>query len=540
MLDIQKKLSRLSRNISLLYVEDDDQTRDQFENIFKILFKEVQSAENGKVGLEYYKKKKYDLIITDLTMPLMDGVCMISEILEIYEAQHVIIMTAHNTSENLRNSIDFQVDGILLKPVAMDKLFQLLYKICHLIDVEKRDIVHTRENNRLDRVLSSENEALFLVVIDKYHEIIKNFGDEVKDYILSTVQEHLSYFGIDENSTIALHNDVLVCGSDKSYLDNILEALQDFSDAHNILIVEFNELKINITLSYGVIIIDNEQNGDARIAEYIHHINSVVDDIKEDEHSTFVVKMDVDIEEAKKSKALGWLGVTLDALKQNTVVPFYQPIIDSKTLEIVSYDIFSRIKEGDKYILPKFFIDLSEKAGILEDISKAVFKRGFEEFSKRTLSFHINLGKAELNNSAIKDYLVYLSSQYEVDHSRVIIDVSNHDSLKVSGKTMKMLLELKELGYKIALKDFGSGNINIGLITLLQPDFIKINYTLLEKAMVDSSTHSMLTFLLEYAKNDNIKSILTGIERENVLVDAQNMGFDYLQGYFIGRPSDKL
>lgn len=79
--------------------------------------------------------------------------------------QHIIIMTAHNTSENLRNSIEFQVDGILLKPVVMDKLFQMLYKVSHLIDMDKKDDGENEKDKKLTDLLENSDQALFLVVV---------------------------------------------------------------------------------------------------------------------------------------------------------------------------------------------------------------------------------------------------------------------------------------------------------------------------------------------------------------------------------------
>lgn len=540
MLNIHQKLRSVAKDITVLYVEDEQVTREQYDNILKLLFKEVKCASNGLVALEYYNEKEYDILITDLTMPQMDGVTLISEILKINPLQHTIIMTAHNTSENLRNSIDFQVDGILLKPVQMDKLFQLLYKVSHQIYFEKKDAVIHGEDGNIQNLLQNEKQALFLVVIDKFNDIVKQFGTQTKSHIFEAVKEHLEYFGIEDKSTIQLHNDVIICGVDKHYLDEVLSSLQNFSDSHNSIIVQFDDLQIYITLSYGVVLLEEHSDIINRSDYFLNHINDIIDEIKGDEHSTFIVKMDVDLEEAKKSSSLNWLGVTLDALKQKTIVPFYQPIVDIDTLEITSYEIFSRIKQGNKYILPKFFIDLSKKAGILEDISRSVFKQSFELLSQTNYAFHINLGDAELRDNATQDYLVYLSTLYDIHHSRVILDIINHESLNPTGKIVKSLLRLKSLGYKIALKGFASGSINIELISILQPDYIKINQELLKRSEVDINLGSMFSFLLEYTKKADIKSILVGVESENILQEGRKLGFDYVQGYLIKEPSDKL
>jgi len=540
MSDIHQKIKNVTANLSILYVEDEQITREQYENIFKLLFREVVSVQNGKIALEEYDKKKYDLVITDLTMPEMDGVSLISEILNINPNQHTIIMTAHNTDENLRSSIDFQVDGILLKPVVMDKLFALLYKVCHQIYFEKKDLLSITKDKKLDKIINNNEKALFIVVIDRFYDIVSQFGNQTKDYIVSVVKEHLSNFGIENENIFQLHKEVLICNINKSYLDRLLEALQAFSDSHNTLVVKFNNLKIYITLSYGVIIFENINNNIDNSENYLTHVNSIVNDIKNDANSNLVVKMDIGLEETKKNDSLSWLGLTLDALNQETIVPFYQKILDINSMKTMSYEVFSRIKQGDKYIRPKFFIDLSKKAGILDDISKSIFNQSYKQLSSTEFSFHINLGNSELSNSAIGDYIIYLNKQYKIENNRVILNIENYELLKPSGRIVDSLLKLKKLGYKMALKGFADGNINIELLSVLKPNYIKINQVLLEKSLVDENMKFALSFLLDYTNKVGIKSILTEVENEEILNKSRELGFNYVQGYFIGKPSDKL
>ncbi len=540
MSDELTKLSSVTKDLSLLYVEDEKDTREQYENIFNLLYREVKSVENGQVALEAFKNQKYDLIITDLTMPKMNGIDLITEILKINPEQHIIIMTAHNTSENLKNTIEFQVDGILLKPIVMDKLFQLLYKVSHLIDIDKKDIQNKEESGKLTNLLENNNQALFLVVVDRFSEIVRHFGVETKKIIIDSVKEHLSNFGVEDDNMLQIDNDVIVCSVDKHYTDQILEAAQAFINHNNSLIIGFKNLKIYITLSYGVVLVKQKSNTLDMNEEFLNHVNSIVYNIKNDVNSNLVVKMDVDMEEAKKNNALTWLGVTLEALKQKTIIPFYQPIVDINTMEIVSYEVFARIKQGNRYILPEFFIDLSQKAGILEEISHNVFKQSFETLAPTAFPFHINLTDAEWKNSAMKDYIVYLSNQYKVGFDRIILDIINYESLNPSSVIVKSLLELKALGCKIAFKEFASANINIELLSILKPEYIKINQVFLQKSSTDPNMKTGLLFLLDYASKIGIKSILVGVESEEILSEGRKLNIQYAQGYFIKQPSDSL
>jgi EAL domain-containing protein (putative c-di-GMP-specific phosphodiesterase class I)/response regulator of citrate/malate metabolism len=539
MLNIQKELVNVAHGISLLYAEDETETRELYESIFKLFFKDVKSAENGVLALEHYKKSGCDLLITDLTMPKMDGIDLIDAILKINPQQHIIVMTAHNTAENLKNSIDFQVDGILLKPVNKDKLFSMLYKVSNMIAFEKKSKLQNHQKDELTHFTNNTNQALFLVVIDQFRDIIKKFGIDTKKNIIDGVKEHMLNFGVEENATMNIHDDVVMCGVYKNHLDDILEAVQAFSSHNNNLIIEFNNLKFCITLSYGVILVKaNSYNNQS--ADFLSHINSVVDKIKNDENSNLVIKMDIDREEAKKNKALSWLEVTLEAIKQKNIVPVYQPIVDIKSMKTVSYEVFPRIKQEDKYILPEIFMDLSEKAGIVEDISHSVFKKSFKTLSATHFNFHINFTDADWKANSIKEYQIYLSSKYKIDASRVVLNIINHERLKASNLIVQELIALKKLGYKLALKGFASGNINIEILSILKPDYIIIDTLLLQKALNNSYMKKALSFILDYTKDANIKTILTGIENQKMLKESKKLGFNYVQGNFIKEPLDVL
>ena len=136
-MNLSQELKKSAQHLTVLYVEDEEDTRDQISQVLQIFFKEVFSEDNGLKALEVYKQRDVDLVMTDLTMPQMGGLEMVKKIREIDKNQHVIILTAHNSSENLMETIELQLDGFLLKPIKMDKMLELLLKVTHVINLQK-------------------------------------------------------------------------------------------------------------------------------------------------------------------------------------------------------------------------------------------------------------------------------------------------------------------------------------------------------------------------------------------------------------------
>jgi len=539
---MKKELFNISKNLCVLYVEDDAETQAQYKKIFSVLFKDVQTASNGKEALDLYKDNYYDLMITDLTMPIMDGITLIGEVLKIKPDQHVVIMTAHNSGESLRSSINFQIDGILLKPVAVDKLFQLLFKVCSTIAVEQKnnDSLHKcSEDKKVQTLLQDDNQVIFLVLIDKFNELVREFGEDAKESIIETVTEHLLFFGMDNGCFTKIEQGVIIYSVEKKYLKDIMGSLQDFSYRHNSLISEFNTVKLHITLSYGMMISTQKHSiVEKSCKSILDHIDSILDDIASNDDGMFI--SDVEPLEIDKDESLKWLEETIDVLEQKTMVPFYQPILNLNDENIKTYEVYYRIKYGEKYILPKFFVSMSEKAGVIEDISKAVFDKAFERFSYTNLDFHINLSNENLKSAVMKNYIVYLCSKYNIKSHRVILNVIDSELLEAKSKSLKTLLEFKKLGYRTVLKDFGISHINLEMLMILEPEYIKINQSLLKRTLTNEKAKKLLSFFMDYAKSVDMKTILVGVEEEQVLEIGRELGFDYAQGYLLGRPSNKL
>lgn len=131
-----KSLRLLSQNLSVLYVEDDNILRDQTQKVFQNLFKHVDTAENGRDGLSQYKQyykstgKYYDILISDIQMPFLDGIELTRLIFTINAEQKVVIISAHDDKKYLIDLIEIGVDGFMEKPISSEKILPVLYKIC--------------------------------------------------------------------------------------------------------------------------------------------------------------------------------------------------------------------------------------------------------------------------------------------------------------------------------------------------------------------------------------------------------------------------
>ncbi|HED8455902.1 TPA: response regulator transcription factor [Campylobacter jejuni] len=114
------------KELIILVVEDEVKARESMINILSERFSKVIGAQNGDEGLKKFKKFKPDLVITDIAMPIMDGLDMAREIKEISDDVPIVVLSAYSEKERLLRSIDIGIDKYLIKPVDIEELFKVL------------------------------------------------------------------------------------------------------------------------------------------------------------------------------------------------------------------------------------------------------------------------------------------------------------------------------------------------------------------------------------------------------------------------------
>ncbi|HBD8918129.1 TPA: response regulator transcription factor [Campylobacter jejuni] len=119
-------MSQECKELIILVVEDEIKTRESLINILSERFSKVIGAQNGDEGLKKFKKFKPDLVITDIAMPIMDGLDMTREIKEISDDVPIVVLSAYSEKERLLRSIDIGIDKYLIKPVDIEELFKVL------------------------------------------------------------------------------------------------------------------------------------------------------------------------------------------------------------------------------------------------------------------------------------------------------------------------------------------------------------------------------------------------------------------------------
>lgn len=177
---MNKKSIQYLKQIKILYVEDNKDIKEEIEFFLSNKVKELYVAENGQEGLDLYEQHKPDLIVTDIQMPIMNGIDMISQIRDENDNIPIIIATAFNDAEYLQKAIGLNVNHYLTKPINLFSLVELLIKFSKEINLKN-------ENNELLNILEQYKN-----IIDESSSISKIDKDGILIYTNDLFCELLS------------------------------------------------------------------------------------------------------------------------------------------------------------------------------------------------------------------------------------------------------------------------------------------------------------------------------------------------------------
>ncbi len=168
-----EKLREFIKSLNVLYVEDEVQAREISQKIFKRLFNSVESCENGLEGYLQFQKKHmanehYDLVISDINMPKMDGLEMIEKIRELDNEVPVIFVTARNESNVLLKAIELGVVNYLIKPLDMETMTNVVFKTCEKIYLKSSLI---QKQTELEIYLKTIEQITFVTRINADNKI---------------------------------------------------------------------------------------------------------------------------------------------------------------------------------------------------------------------------------------------------------------------------------------------------------------------------------------------------------------------------------
>ncbi len=219
----------------------------------------------------------------------------------------------------------------------------------------------------------------------------------------------------------------------------------------------------------------------------------------------------------------------------------FQPIFSSKNGKIFGYESLTRHKSKNLNI-ENLFIE-AKKNGSIFILDMICRRNAFKEASKQRIDGYlfINICPESLfypqHEIGITDRF---SEEFNFPKNRIVLEITEQTAIKNYEVFIKSVSYYKKRGYKIAIDDFGAGFGSPKLLSLLEPDIVKIDRYFIHTLDENYFSESFIDFTIKACHKLNIMVVAEGIETPNQLSTVINMGADLLQGYYLGRPEEKI
>jgi diguanylate cyclase (GGDEF)-like protein len=576
-----KDILPYTKQISLLYIDEDQETLLTNTTELRKIFGSVDDASDATIGLSYIKLNDYDIVIIDSISSIMSTQQLVQNVRQKNKFQDIVITTKEEAQSSLLDLYALETNALIKKPFPLNSLLTKLVEIVEKnttsskpssqeLEKLKDDLLYERkrigrfmlnEKKMQDKLTSFENNVH---INRNIHELTRLPSRYALQDAISGGMQSLMYINIDYFDFI---NSIYGMGKANKLLKECAKRLNMF--------LPKNAELFHITADEFVILIDEpSKNQDILLAKQIQALFKEAP-LEFDDHIHYVVfSIGIDRGEGKKlfvnaksaskeAKYFGgdqtviynrkslymqeqreniyWINILKKAFEDDQVFTYFQPIVNNLDPSLKHYEVLCRLKdESGKLVDANKFIHSAKLIGFISQITKTVIDKAFKAFKDNNFSFSINISMYDLHEQYLLDFLEYKCKRYDIEPSRVHLEIVEDIIMSNSSLADKQILALKEKGFPVIIDDFSTEKSLYNRAFDIQAQYIKIDGSFTKEIYKNKSHLMIVKGIVEFAKRSGIQTIAEHIEDEKVYRYIKKLGIDYAQGYYIAKPSAKL
>ncbi|MBE6839538.1 MAG: EAL domain-containing protein [Ruminococcus sp.] len=232
-----------------------------------------------------------------------------------------------------------------------------------------------------------------------------------------------------------------------------------------------------------------------------------------------------------------------DALKNNTVEVFYQPIFSTEKKKFTSAEALVRLRdESGKIVPPGMFIPIAERTGKILELGNAVFEnvcRFINEKQPQKLGIdyiEINLSVVQCSDEKLAENCIAMMKKYNISSDMLNLEITESAELRRKDIFMDNLSKLKSYGISFSLDDFGTGQSNLNYIVDMPIDIVKFDRGMTNAFFTDKKARYVMEAAMQMIHGMGLKIVSEGIETKEQYEKISEMGIAYIQGYYFSKP----
>jgi len=386
--------------------------------------------------------------------------------------------------------------------------------------------LHNRHKLQTD-ILNMNEITVILFNLDRFSHINDLYGYEQGNYIIEEVGRTLQLLEDEDNSLYHIGIDEFIILREHSSTEEtdalIAKIIKKFQNTS----INHNDIDINITFTVGIV--ENEKEFLCNKADLaVKEARLISSNRIQRFHHNMKIQHDI-------QNNLLWFKEIKNALKEDRIVPYFQPIYNNRTAKIEKYECLVRLIKDNEVISPFRFLEVAEETGLLTQITKAMLEKSAEVFQNNKLSFSINITNHDLQDEYFADHVYSVLKKYTISAQRLTLEILENNSLGSIPNSKKNISRLHDLGCKISLDDFGAQCQNFANMLDLQLDTLKIDGYFI-KNLKKESPRNMVDSIVYFANKMGVDIVAEFVCDEDIFNIVNEFDIKYSQGYHIGKP----
>jgi EAL domain-containing protein (putative c-di-GMP-specific phosphodiesterase class I) len=229
------------------------------------------------------------------------------------------------------------------------------------------------------------------------------------------------------------------------------------------------------------------------------------------------------------------------AIDEDQIVVHYQPKIDLVTGDVTSVEALVRWDHPTEGLLyPAAFLPLAEEAGLMAAVTATVLDQALAQAAcwqreGRTLAVAVNLPPATIVDAGLPDRVAELLARHEVPPERLKLEITEESLLDDRVRARHVLAQLRQIGVRIAIDDYGSGYSSLAYLRELPVDELKLDRSFIFPMADDARAAAIVRSTIELAHSLGLSIVAEGVEHAAAAEELTRYGCDSAQGFYYAR-----
>ncbi|AIY66885.1 EAL domain-containing protein [Pseudoalteromonas piratica] len=453
----------------------------------------------------------------------------------VFDDERIDVLLSISTigDESITNYVVVVTDLTQQKQVEQ-KLTQMA-NFDHLTQLANRSLI----NDRIEQaVLHAKNKvvAVLFIDLDRFKQVNDSLGHSIGDRLLVQVANRMTKVVGEQHSVgrqsgdefIILFEDVVSPEEVSQYANELNKQLE------KPYTIDGNTINISSSIGISFYPFDAEST-----EELIQNADIAMIHAKNSGRNCYRFYTDQLNKEARNRVLLE--NDLVNAVKQNKLTNFYQPIINTQSQKTVGVELLLRWFNNEEMISPGVFIPLAEQIGQIVRITELALEKATLELkdwllidSNRYLS--INLSALHIGQpNLVKSFLDILAST-GVSPNQIRLEITEGILIDDTANALEQLQRLKDAGFKLYLDDFGTGYSSLTYINQFPIDVIKIDQSFIRQMLSSKTNQAIVQTIAVLAKNLGTYCIAEGVEELTQVTVLKRLGCHNLQGFYFAKP----